>query len=105
MPCIAVVTTVASRDQAEAMARALVERQLAACVQIEAIDSFYTWEGQLQQDAEFRVLAKTVAERYGAVEAAMRELHSYDLPGIYAYAMAPVYPPFAAWIASHSCGR
>lgn len=98
MKPIAVVTTVATREQARAMARALVERRLAACAQISEIESFYTWDGAVQHDPEFRLLFKTTADRYPAVEAAIRELHAYELPAIHAYAFEQVYAPYAEWI-------
>ena len=98
MQPIAVVTTVGSRAEAQAMARALVERRLAACAQISEIESFYRWQGVVHHDPEYRVLFKTTRERYAAVEAAIRELHSYDLPAIHALAFEQVYAPYAAWI-------
>ena len=72
---IAVVTTVATRDDAQRLARALVERRLAACAQISAIDSVYHWKGVVQQEPEFRLLFKTTEERYPLVETTIRALH------------------------------
>ena len=99
---IAVFTTTDSLDKARAMATALVERKLAACAQISTIESVYTWQGTTQNDQEFRVLFKTTTERYSDVEAAIRELHSYDLPAIYAFDMDRAYEPFAAWVFDNS---
>ena len=104
MNSIAVVTTVASREEAQRMARTLVERRLAACAQISAIESVYGWKGAIQQEPEFRVLFKTTSERYDAVERAIRELHSYELPAIHAFAFEHVYPAYAEWIAENSSG-
>ena len=104
MKPIAVITTVGSRTDAQAMARALVERKLAACAQISEIESFYTWDGAVQHEGEFRVLFKTTSERYAAVEAAIRELHGYELPAIHAVAFEHVYAPYAAWIAGNATG-
>jgi len=101
---IAVITTVGSRAEAQAMARALVERKLAACAQIEEIESFYTWNGAVQNEREFRVTFKTMDAQYAAIEAAIRELHSYELPAIHAVALAAVYAPYGEWIATHSAG-
>ena len=103
MKLIAVVTTVATREQAQALAAALVEAHLAACAQISAIDSVYRWEGALQREPEFRVLFKTTAARYAAVEAAIRERHAYALPQICAFALDPVYGPYADWVEAQ-CG-
>lgn len=98
MPLIAVMTTVGSQEEAQAIARRLVERKLAACVQISAIESCYEWEGAVQMDKEQRLLVKTTAERYADVEAAILELHSYGLPAIVAFDLTQAHEPFAAWI-------
>ncbi len=97
---LAVVTTVGSRAEARSLARGLVKRGLAACAQISEIESFYTWQGQVQNDPEHRILLKTRRARYREVEAAIREMHSYDLPAIHAYALAEVYGPYGEWIAA-----
>ena len=104
MTTIAVVTTIDSLEQARVMAKALVERKLAACVQISTIESFYTWQGAAQNDQEFRVLVKTTDDRYADVEAAIRALHSYDLPAICAFESAHAFEPFAEWVAENSSG-
>jgi periplasmic divalent cation tolerance protein len=80
------------------MARALVERKLAACAQISELESFYTWKEAVQNDKEFRVLFKTTGELYQTVENAIRELHSYELPAIHAFPFEHVYGPYAEWI-------
>ncbi len=104
MKPIAVVTTVGSVDEARRIARALVERRLAACAQISAVESFYVWDGAVQNENEFRVLFKTTLDQYDSIERAIRELHSYELPAIHAIAIEPVYAPYAAWIQGNSTG-
>jgi periplasmic divalent cation tolerance protein len=98
MTPIAVVTTVASRAEAQALAHALVQRRLAACAQISDIHSVYRWHGEVQQADECRVLVKTTRERYPLVEQTIRELHSYELPAIHAWVFDEAYPPYAEWI-------
>jgi periplasmic divalent cation tolerance protein len=97
-----VVTTVGGRDEAERLARTLVERGLAACAQISAIDSFYAWDGGVQHDAELRVLFKVASAAYDAVERAIRELHSYQLPAIHAIPVARAYAPYRSWVEANS---
>lgn len=104
MNTIAVMTTIDSPQRARAIATALVERKLAACVQISTIESVYSWHGAVQNETEYRVMAKTVADRYADVEAAIRELHSYDLPAIYALEVAKAFEPYAKWVAENSSG-
>jgi periplasmic divalent cation tolerance protein len=98
MTAIAVVTTVASREEAQRLARTLVERKLAACAQISEIESIYRWKGEVEQEREFRILFKTTDQRYAEVESAIRELHSYELPAIHAFAFEHVFQAYAAWI-------
>jgi periplasmic divalent cation tolerance protein len=102
MATIAVLTTIDSLGQARAIANMLVERKLAACVQISPVESVYAWEGSVQMEDEYRVFVKTTEERYTEVEAAIRELHSYDLPAIYAISLSPVFEAYAEWVADNS---
>ena len=104
MNCIAVITTVASREDARRIAQALVERRLVACAQISAIESLYHWDGALQDDSEFRLLLKTVDTQYDAVERTIRELHPYELPAIYALPIDRIHAPYAAWVRHGSGG-
>lgn len=104
MNVIAVTTTVGSRAEAQAMARALVERKLAACAQIDMIESFYTWNGVIQNEPEFRITFKTTDAQYATIGAAIRELHSYALPAIHAVVLSDVYTPYAQWIRDNSNG-
>jgi periplasmic divalent cation tolerance protein len=98
MEYIEVVTTCGDRTEARAIARSLVERKLVACARIAEIESFYVWQGGLQEDQEYEVSGKTTSDRYQEVESAIRELHSYDLPDIHARAIAPVYAPYGEWL-------
>jgi periplasmic divalent cation tolerance protein len=76
-----VLTTAGSESEALKIARALVERRLAACVNIvPRIQSVYRWEGKVEQADEHLLLIKTVKAREEQVRAAIRELHSYELP-------------------------
>ena len=98
MTAIAVVTTVASKKEARAIALALVEAKLVACAQISKIDSVYAWKGAIEHGKEYRVLLKTTEARYDAVERAIRDLHSYELPAIHAFAFARVSQAYGDWI-------
>ena len=104
MSSIAIMTTTDSLDEARVIAAALVERKLAACAQISSIESYYTWDGEVRNDDEFRLLIKTTAPRYADVEAAILELHSYDLPSVVAFDITQAYGPYADWIAAGAAG-
>ena len=101
-PFLLVFTTIADRDEASRLARALVERGLAACAQISAIDSVYAWQGRVEHGAEFRVLFKVRPAAYDAVEQAIRELHSYELPAIHAIAVERAWQPYCDWVLANS---
>ena len=102
---VLVVTTVADRDDAVRIARAVVERGLAACAQISSIDSWYRWQGAVQNEAEFRILFKVATSAYDAAEAAILELHPYELPAIHAIAVGRAHAPYADWVAANSGAR
>ena len=102
MKLLAVSTTVATLEAARRIARTLVERRLAACAEITPIESFYAWRGELANDPEFRIVFKTTDERYPAVEAAIRELHTYELPAIDAVVVERTSAPYARWV-EESC--
>ena len=95
---LAVYTTVAAVDDARRIARELVERRLAACAHVAAIESFYNWDGALQHETEYRVMLKTTDDRYADVEAAILALHPYELPAVWAVALEHVHAPYAAWV-------
>ena len=98
MKLLAVMTTVPTEALAREMARVCVARRLAACVQLSRIESIYRWEGDVQQEAEFRLMFKTTQACYDRLEAALRELHPYALPAIYALDVAKAEPAYAHWV-------
>ena len=100
MTAIAVVTTVGNKKEARRMAHALVESGLAACAQISRIESVYAWKGAIEHGKEYRVLLKTTVERYDLVERVIRDLHSYELPAIHAFAFERISAAYADWIES-----
>jgi len=95
---IAALTTVATREQAEALARSLVRQQLAACVQLQKIESVYRWEGEIQQEPEWRLLIKSTAARWPALRAAVLADHPYALPALVAWPLPLHHAEFADWV-------
>lgn len=80
-----VITTTETQQDAEQLAHLLVERELAACVQIlPQITSIYRWQGKVEQAAEFLLLIKSTRETYPELETAIRENHSYQTPEVIA---------------------
>lgn len=96
---IQVAATAGSLREAERIAVALVDRRLAACVQIVGpIRSVYRWQGAVEQAEEWLCLVKTSAEQYAAVEAAIRELHSYDCPEVIATPITHGSAAYLQWL-------
>ena len=95
-----VTTTVGDLETARRIAREMVERQLAACAQLSSIESFYVWDGALQQSPEVRIVFKTTDAAWPALQRAIVELHPYELPAVHAVAVAAIHEPYAAWIAA-----
>ena len=96
---IQVLTTVSSEGEAERIATDLLERRIAACVQVVGpILSRYRWEGKVEQAREWQCLAKTEAGLYDEVEAAIREAHSYDEPEVIAMPIVAGSPGYLAWV-------
>src|SRR5437879_10519315 len=75
-----VLSTAGSKEEAQKIARALVERMLAACVNIVAVESIYRWEGEVEQAQEWLLVIKTTDEAFERVRDAITELHSYEVP-------------------------
>lgn len=93
-----VSTTVGERADAERLARAMVEQRLAACAQMERIDSVFHWQGALETAPEWRVLFKTTESHYAALESALLEAHPYRLPAVVATPTHAVSTAFADWV-------
>ena len=93
-----VITTVGSKDEGDRLAEELVTRRLAACVQTTPVSSVYTWNGALQKDAEYLLLIKTTARRYDELVAAIREIHSYEVPEIVRLSIEAGFDPYLEWL-------
>lgn len=94
-----VITTAGSREEAEKIAHALVERRLAACANIVGpIHSVYRWQGKVETAAEHLLIIKTTAAMFDAVSQAIRELHSYELPECIQLAIEGGSAEYLEWI-------
>ncbi|GBD49514.1 divalent-cation tolerance protein CutA [Methylopila sp. Yamaguchi] len=95
---VIVTTTVADAGAAEAIARTAVERRLAACAGIVARRSVYRWKGALEMADELAVELKTLASVAPALEAAIRELHPYELPEVVVTPIVGGSEAYLAWV-------
>ena len=96
---IQIITTTGTEADAQAIAAALVERRLAACVQIRGpIGSTYRWKGEVTTAEEWQCVAKTRTALYGRVEAAIKKLHPYEVPEILAVPIVAASEDYCRWI-------
>lgn len=94
-----VMTTAPDAESAQKIARTLVERRLAACVNVLApCQSVYYWQGAVEDSNEVPMLIKTTAARYGALEAAITAIHPYELPEIVALPLSHGLPEYLDWV-------
>ncbi|PZU96419.1 MAG: divalent-cation tolerance protein CutA [Pseudanabaena sp.] len=101
---VVIMTTLPDQDQANNIAKILVEERLAACVQVlPAMTSTYIWEGNLCQESEHLVLIKTLESNYAAIMTRLKSLHPYEVPEAIAIPIKAIAPNYAAWITA-MCG-
>src|SRR5262245_39074903 len=101
MQAIVVVTTVGTEEQANLIAREIVARRQAACVNIvPGIRSIYRWKGKICKDGELLLIVKTLQGELEGVTATIRELHSYELPEILSFHVDHGETGFLGWIAA-----
>jgi periplasmic divalent cation tolerance protein len=100
-----VYTTWPSTVEAEEAGRVLVERRLAACVNIlPGMISHYRWEGKIERGEEAVMIVKTRASLAGAVETAVKELHSYTTPAILVIPIEAVEKTYLGWLLAETQG-
>jgi len=96
---IVVFSTCNSAEQAEKLARALVEERLAACVSIvPGVQSTYRWRGQIESEAEHLLLIKTRRDLVPSLRAAFQRLHSYEVPELLALSVVDGSPAYLEWL-------
>jgi periplasmic divalent cation tolerance protein len=91
-------TTVGSEADAQTLAQRAIEKRLAACVHIDPIRSVYRWQGQVQQDSEWRLTFKTTTQRLHELVEDLKTLHPYDLPAFYTVPATPQTPEWGRWV-------
>ena len=97
---IVVLSTCASPEEAEKVARALVEKKLAACVNIlPAVRSIYRWKGAIEDDQETLLLIKSSRALFGELRAEIQKLHSYEIPEAIAIPIVDGLERYLEWMA------
>jgi len=95
---IVVIFCTIPASESEAMARAIVERRLVACVNVVPVHSYYRWNGEFCSELEHLLIAKTKRSMAEATIAAIKSLHSYEVPEIIAVPVIAGYAPYLAWV-------
>jgi periplasmic divalent cation tolerance protein len=94
-----VLSTAGSAADATSIARALVERRLAACVNVAGpVTSVFRWDGEIREEQEHLLVIKTRSSRVKALRKAFRELHPYDCPEMVELPVSGGLPPYLAWL-------
>jgi periplasmic divalent cation tolerance protein len=95
-----VLTTAGSEEEAQKIARKLVERSHAACVNIvPQIRSIYRWQGKVEEAVEWLLIIKTTAEAFQTIQQTIAELHSYEVPECICLTIEDGSPNYLNWIA------
>ncbi len=103
METLLVITNCPDEDVANAIALAVVEAQLAACVNIlPRVQSVYRWQGAVESASEIPLLIKCTAAAYPALEKMIAERHPYDVPEIIALPIAHGLPAYLNWVAAET---
>ena len=98
-----VMTSLPDMEAAKALARRLIDVNLAACVQLQpGVQSIYRWEGRVCEDQEVILLVKTTAAQWPAISAFIKKNHPYDVPEIIAQPIIHSDPDYARWVVAET---
>ncbi len=93
-----ILSTCGTRSDAEKIARDLVKRRLAACVNIMPVSSFYRWKGRIDVGREYLIIAKSRSENFAKVKSRILAIHSYELPELLSLRVDHGYKKYLDWI-------
>ena len=93
-----VLTTTASAQQAEELAQAIIAAKLAACVQVQQVQSYYRWEGEVRSEPEHLLFIKTRSAQYQALEKFIGANHAYETPEIVQLPITTGSAAYLRWI-------
>ena len=104
MQPIIVVTTCDKKEIAESIAKGVLEKRLAACVQVTGpVESFYWWEQRIEADEEYQVQMKSEKSLFEPLSQVIRTLHSYEIPEIIGTEICSMDEDYRSWMAQELC--
>jgi periplasmic divalent cation tolerance protein len=94
------IVYITTRNSAEAkkISSHLLKKRLIACANIFPIESMFWWDGEIQENIEFVILAKTRDENYKKVEDLVKKMHSYETPAVLSWKMDKVSKKYSDWV-------
>ena len=102
---IRVVFITLPRDEANRLGRELVERRLAACINmVPKIESYFWWDDAVEHDEEAMIIAKTTEEKFDALMEYVADHHPYDLPEVIGFPLSEGLPEYLAWVRKETEG-
>jgi periplasmic divalent cation tolerance protein len=98
---ILVISTVSSKKEAQKLARVLLDKKLAACINIiSGVDSIYTWKGKVEKASEYLLLIKTKTSLFNKIKKVIKENHSYEMPEILSVEINKGSKEYLKWLDS-----
>jgi periplasmic divalent cation tolerance protein len=96
---IVVLSTCASAEEAERLARRVIDDRLAACVNVlSPVRSFYRWKGEIEDSAEWLLIIKSTRDKFDGLRAALESAHTYEVPEVIAIPIVEGSPNYLSWI-------
>jgi len=99
-----IITTAGSKDAAKKIANLLIEKKLAACIQMFPIESVYFWQGKICEDDEVTLFIKSKTELFEEIKAAIKTAHEYEVPEIIQIPVTNGLPEYLKWIDENTRG-
>lgn len=98
-----VITTTNNLEEAKQIAEKLLHAKLAACVQIDKVNSLYQWKGNIENSIEFRLMIKSNINLFSQIQNLIQKIHSYETPQILQLDITNSLPEYSKWINQEIC--
>ncbi|WP_425364124.1 divalent-cation tolerance protein CutA [Candidatus Tisiphia endosymbiont of Hybos culiciformis] len=96
--CCVILTTTDNQQVVDKLTISLLEANLAACIQVDNIVSYFKWEGKISSVPEYRIMVKAKSDNYNIIEKMIIDIHNYDLPQIIKLDIQDGLPAYLNWV-------